>query len=226
VFNTVTVDKLMSLVGLGDDREAVMLAGAVDGFFSYFEFTKLTTAAVVADAVSRGVMEGRLGYAPSVEITSEGVRVGNPDSVRLSEMVPTSEIELSGASAILTPRLAEAVRSTRGTAEQAIVVVGESGATPGIVVPSGPTVEGVPERTQPAPGERLGSLRLRLRITGDQWFPLQRAISSLRELAGSIEAEIELHADGGSAGMDPAQLRNGVLEPLEEAGIEVDQERR
>jgi len=40
VFRNVTVDKLISLAGVGAERPVVSCADLVDAFFSYYEFTK------------------------------------------------------------------------------------------------------------------------------------------------------------------------------------------
>jgi len=61
VFRNVTVDKLISLAGVGAERPVVSCADLVDAFFSYYEFTKIWERRVIAEAVSRAVMEERGG---------------------------------------------------------------------------------------------------------------------------------------------------------------------
>jgi hypothetical protein len=227
VFATVTVDKLMSLVGLGSDRPAVLVSDLVDGFFSYFDFTKLNAAAAIADAISRGVMEGRLGYAAGVEITDLGVRVSNPDLVRLGTMLPAGDIELGAGAAVVTRELAASlsVRTPPGDGPEGVGVGVEEGPVILVRGPGGGESEASPV-VPPAPGERVKQLVLRAQVSQDQWFPLQRAMSSLREQAASMNITLEVTADGGESGLDPARLRNGVLEPLHEAGVVIEEERQ
>ena len=52
VFRTVTVDKLLALAGLGAEKPAVILSDLVDWFYSYFDFTKVWSRRVIAEAVS------------------------------------------------------------------------------------------------------------------------------------------------------------------------------
>lgn len=233
VFGTVTVDKLLSLLALGVERPAVRLSEAVEAFFSYFDFTKLLRADVIADAVSRGVMEGRLAYASGVTVSDGSVSVTSKDNVRLGTMLPTADIDLSEQSAILTPALARAVIDS--FSEQSVMPrtegvssweradgAGAGGDESGME--SEASEYGAPQPS-PSAGEQLSSFRLVLRITGDAWFPLQRSLSSLREQAENVVIEIDATASGGAAGMDPARIRNGVIEPLEEAGIAFREER-
>lgn len=229
VFGSVTVDRLLSLVGLGPERPFVALSDVVDGFFSYFDFTKLLRADAIADAVSRGVMEGRLAYASGVTVADGRPTAANPGDIRISTMLSTSEMDLGERSAILTPELASSLSRSQAKGDEPQAP--SPGAAPFDAPSSGSGSAGAgqeePRGGTPAvrPGEKVDRLRLAMRVTGEAWFPLQRALSSLREQAQSVEIELTVTAQGGSAGMDPARLRNGVIEPLEEAGIDVRQER-
>ncbi|GEM_PF-3205964 len=68
------------------------------------------------------------------------------------------------------------------------------------------------------PGEKFAQLRLTLRASGDKWFPLQRALSSLREQADHVLIELDVTATAATSGMDPSKIRNGVIEPIEDLG--------
>jgi hypothetical protein len=174
-------------------------------------------------------MEGRLAYASGATITDDSASVASPDNVRMATMLPASEIDLSEQSAILTPALAEAVvrsasQHIMGLGDSTVALQAEPGATSseGAVSVSRGT-DGEP--TAPRPGERLSRLRLTLHVTGDEWFPLQRALSSLREQSEHVVIDLDVTATSSSSDMDPSTIRNGVIEPLEEAGIEVRQDR-
>jgi hypothetical protein len=53
------------------------------------------------------------------------------------------------------------------------------------------------------------------------FFDLNRALSWLRDHAVKVHVEVTIHAEAGEPGFDRVQLRNGVIEPLEEGGTNV-----
>jgi hypothetical protein len=63
------------------------------------------------------------------------------------------------------------------------------------------------------------NLKATLGKTG--FFDLTRALSWLRDHAAEVQVEVTIHAEAGEAGFDRVQLRNGVIEPLEEGGTTV-----
>lgn len=174
-------------------------------------------------------MEGRLAYASGVSVVDGQVTVANPGDIRISTMLSTGEMDLGERSAILTPELAASLTRSQddGHEPQAPSPGADASDVAGSGSGSVEPEQQIAEDGTPAvrPGEKVDRLRLAMRVTGEGWFPLQRALSSLREQAQSVDIELTVTAQGGSAGMDPARLRNGVIEPLEEAGIDVRQER-
>jgi hypothetical protein len=58
-----------------------------------------------------------------------------------------------------------------------------------------------------------------MRMTRQQLYASFQAIGNLAETAGSIRVTVEADKPGG---FDPAWLRNAVLEPLDEADVEVE----
>lgn len=220
VFNSITVDKLISLAGLGGDRPAVACSDLVDWFFTFFEFTKLTDKAAIADAISRAVMEGRCGYAVGVVETEGTVKVRDPDLVRRGGMLPTAEIDLSSDAAILTSEAAEHLIAE---------AVGEK--VPG-VPPKGPELgEEEAEASDKAgehelkPTDAIRSAALRITVEGgDGLFALNRVLSWLRDQSAAVEVEVTLRATGSGDGFDRVRFRNGVIEPIEEAGGEIKSE--
>lgn len=82
MFKTVTVDKPISLSGLGPDRAYVIAPDLVAAFFGYFEFTKPTSAAAVVDAVSRAVADRRLAYAPGARVDEGKIVLSDPQRSR------------------------------------------------------------------------------------------------------------------------------------------------
>lgn len=66
-----------------------------------------------------------------------------------------------------------------------------------------------------------GTLRLRMTLNRQQLYQSFNALSNLVEKAGTLDVTVQARA---AEGFDPVWLRNAVLEPLEEADIEVERE--
>lgn len=223
VFRSLTIDKLISLAGLGPDRPVVDLGELVDWFFSYFDFTKLVDRSAIADAVARGVMEGRLGYATGVTVAEGEVAVLDPRLVRLTEMLPVSEIDLSSGAVILTPDLAGRLRGHTEPGQDEPPVPGAAPGPAAAEVGSGGALSspGPPA----GPIDSVNDVVLRLRLDSRGLFGLNRALSSLREQSSGLDIELTVRAKAkDNAGYDRVRLRNGVVEPLEEGGVSVEQE--
>jgi len=222
VFRSLTIDKLISLAGLGPDRPVVDLGELVDWFFSYFDFTKLVDRSAIADTVARGVMEGRLGYATGVTVTDGEATVLDPRLVRLAEMLPVSEIDLSCEAMILTPDLAAGLRRVGELGQDEAPVPGGPLGPAAVEVDSGGALS--------SPGPPAGSIDsvndvvLRLRLDSRGLFGLNRALSSLREQSSKLDIDMTVRASAkNETGYDRVRLRNGVIEPLEEGGVSVEQ---
>ncbi len=221
VFRTVTVDKLVSLAGLGPDRPFIRVGELVRAFFSYFEFTKVTSADVVADAISRAVADRRLAYAPGATVTDGALVLADPAAVRIGVLLPAQEIDLSESTVLLTPD--EAVRAAPspepvpagGSEPSAAAVQPSAGDLPPAPVPAATTADGA---------DALRSVALRLRLDGRGLFGLQRALAWLRETCDDLRVEVTIRATPPEQGLDRAKFRNGVLEPLEEGYVDVSAE--
>lgn len=91
VFSTVTVDKLPSLAGLGAEKPLVPLADLVDWFYSYFEFTKVWSRRVIAEAVANAVAAGRGGYAVGLVNSGDRIAIREPKLIRPLTQTATAE---------------------------------------------------------------------------------------------------------------------------------------
>jgi Protein of unknown function (DUF499) len=228
VFSTITVDKLLALAGLGPEKSAVVLSDLVDWFYSYFDFTKVWTRRVVAEAVSNAVAGSRAGYAVGL-VRGDGItEVRDPKLVRIGEMLPGEEIDLSGDAALLeagyAQRLLGAARAPDGArpedwhtgpagAGTEPVATEEPGRTPGTTV------------SQPPPGKRadtVGRVEVKATVGKAGFFDLNRALAWLRDNAREVQVEISIEATAPDEGLDRVDLRNGVIEPLEESGAHVE----
>lgn len=210
VFDRLTSTKLLALAGLGPERPFVLASDLVEWFYSYFDFTKLLSQAAIADAISAGVAEGRFAYAAGVWQQGEELRVRDPRLVRRREMLPTAEIDLGPEAAILTEDLA------------ASLVSAEEAATAAPAPPTPPSgseaASAPPPAPPPPPGESVTRVTIRARVDGSGLFGLHRALSSLREQSGDVQVEVKVTASAKDGEFERVRLRNGVIEPLEEAG--------
>lgn len=218
VFDRLTIDKLLALAGLGDDRPWVRASDLVEWFYSYFDFTKLTSHLAITDAISRGVADGRFAYATGVIAEDTTLRVRDPKLVRFRELLPTDEIDLGSDAALLTSEFAasltpDAVPEPPGAPDIGAPPVTPEGGAAGR--PAGGT-----QTAQPPPGEIVRNLELLARMGSGGLFGLNRALSWLRENSESLEVEVVVKAASGEAGYDRVRLRNGVIEPLEEGGVD------
>ena len=218
VFDRLTVAKLIELAGLGPQHSAVACSAVVDGFFSFFQFTKIASAEVVADAVRRAVMERTAAYATGIEFGSGEIRIRDPRRVHLGTALDVEEIDLGGDAFLLTPELAATLRAP---ADQPQAV--SAPAPPPIVEGSGRPDASTARASDPAPGQPIHHVALRARLDGRGLFGLQRALSWLRDEHCDLDVEVTVRASAPSDGLDPVRLRNGVIEPLEEGGAEITQ---
>jgi hypothetical protein len=211
VFDHLTVTKLIDLSGLGPDRPALACSELVDWFYCYFEFTKLTSAEVIADAIAKGIEEGQLAYATGITISGSNVSVRSTELVRYREKIPADEIDLGEGAYILTPD--EAGRLTRPV---------DTDEDDDQVVPWQPPTK---EPPQPRPGQTVHHVKLHINLDGHGLFGLNRALSWLRDNSDSLDVEVTVTATAEQSGIEPVRLRNGCLEPLEEGGAQItDQE--
>lgn len=230
VFSNLTVDKLLSLAGLGPDRTAVVLSDLVDAFYSYFDFTKLWTRNGVANAVAEAVLQGRAAYAVGL-VRSDGV-IAPRDASSVHHLVnlAADEIDLSEDAAVFDPKwaadfvTAATAASARGEAAATDRGSGE-GPEPLPPPASGPGQKPsvpAPPMPSPEPGQSVSAARISATVPKGGLFDLSRALSWIRDNADAATVKITIYARAAADGFDPVSLRNGVIEPLEESANDVD----
>ena len=188
----------------------VVLSDLVDWFYSYFDFTKVWSRRVIAEAVSNAVLASRVGYAVGL-IHGEGTtEVRDPKLIRIGEMLPSEEIDMSADAALLEAAYAQRTLDEGRT-------------------PSGtPTGDGRPETTISASSElatmdearkttgtksaesshsgsvdTVGRVELKATVGKAGFFDLNRALSWLRDNARDVHVEISIDAVAGDEGFDP-----------------------
>ena len=229
VFSTVTVDKLLALAGVGPEKPAVILSDLVDWFYSYFDFAKVWSRRVIAEAVSSTVLASRAGYAVGLVRGDGTTEVRDPKLIRIGEILPAEEIDMSADAALL-----EAAYAHRALNEaRALSDTPAGDQSPETAIPAGAGLatkneHGAAAETKPAESSHSGSVdtvgRVKLKATvgKDGFFDLNRALSWLRDNAKGVHVEISIDAVARDEGFDRVKLRNGVVEPLEEGGTHVE----
>jgi hypothetical protein len=218
VFSTVTVDKLLSLAGLSSDRPAVPAADLVDWFYSYFDFTKVWSRRVIADAIAAAVAADRAGYAVGLVRAGEAIEVRDPKLVRLGESLRGDEIDLSSDAAVLDADYARHIRD--GALQSAGPKPSPADAAPADT-PAGSSQAAQLHHVAAAPEDSVSRLTVRASVTKAGFFDLNRALSWLRDNASTVQVDLSIAAEAGDSAFDRVQLRNGVVEPLEESGAQV-----
>jgi hypothetical protein len=216
VFSKLTAAKLVSLAGLGPERNIVSCADLVDWFYSYFEFTKLWDRKAIAGAICDAVAGSEAGYAIGLVRHGDATSLRAGSLVRLGEHLPTDEIDLSDDSALIWFDYAHELRAGKDD-------TGDTGPTDqGDRTPDGeeqPEPGGdTGETPKPPPADVIRVANLSARVDRDGIFDLQRALSWLREKAATVSVEIRIHVEGD---LPRTEFRNGVMEPIEEKGHDV-----
>jgi len=226
VFSNITVDKLVTLAGLGTDRSLVNCADLVEGFFRYFDFTKIWHARVVGEAISRAVMEGKTGYAVGLVSNNGEQAVRDPRTIHLGDMLPVDEIDLSNDAALIDPDVArKLLKPPPPQPPDPSAVPPPSPHLVGRVQPPlGTTMTPVPGQTPPpSTPDTTAHVQIDASIAAGGLFNLIRALTWLREQNATVDLKLTLRS-GRVGGFDRVNLRNRFLEPLEEASdaLEID----
>jgi len=217
LFRKVTPEKIVELMRLGQGEEPVMAVATdqiVGAFYGALDFLRVESEAVLRQAIAQGVQEGIFGYVG---------RTGQTEVNQLKEKVTylvSSEVAQIGVD------LSEGkvdLRSAFIVLPQAIETEAPTPPTPPgtMVVPPGPGPQPPIPPPTPPPVTAQTTVRLSMRMTRQQLYASFSAIGNLADAAGSIRMEIEAQKLDG---FDPTWLRNAVLEPLDEADVEVDDE--
>lgn len=225
LFTTVTPDKIVQLMHLGETenpRLGVSMAQVVESFYSVPGFPRLESEAVLRRAIARGVREGSFGYVGRFDPAQfnqqkerESHYLVTARQVRLGVDLPEDEIDFSIAAIVLP----------EGIEPEAPPEPVAPGLTSPETLPTGPTTPGEGETVSPIaitlpPDAPPTNVRLRMRMTRQQIYASFNAISNLADKAGTIRLTVEAEKLDG---FDPNWLRNAVLEPLDEADVEVEE---
>ncbi len=208
-------------MGLGQGENAawgVSVAQIIESFYSVLGFPRLESEVVLRRAIAKGVREGIFGYVGRTDPTRPGWQKEESSpylvtarQARLGIDLPEDEIDVSSAAIVLPQAIAP---------ETPVEPMPVSPTPTGLTPPSpGP----IPPPTGPTPtpsGAPATAIRLKMRMTRQQLYASFQAIGNLADKAGAIRVTVEAEKLDG---FDPTWLRNAVLEPLDEADVEVEE---
>jgi hypothetical protein len=223
VFNAVTPEKILELMRLGSGPDTLLgvnLAQVVECFYRILSFPRLESEAVLRRAIVRGVQEGVFGYiGRAAQVDVSQLREGSGymidhSLVRVGVPLLEDEIDMSSALIVLPNVIApehppEPVTSPLTPAE------------PGSFLPVSPEPGVTPSQPSIQPESARTHVRLSMRLSRQQLYACWDAFKNLAESAGSIRILVEAVKYDG---FDPTWLHNAVLEPLDEADVEVHEE--
>jgi hypothetical protein len=210
VFPTVKAAKIVELFKLGEGQPPLLgtrTSEIVDGFYSFLGFTRLLSANAIRKGIAEGVGQSAFGYtAGSVstlgpdgryQLLLDKVRFGPPQ-------VSDDEIDLDSGFLIMPTAMPKPA-------------TGPEPVSPGPTPPGpGPGPEPIPiGPVPPGPGGQK-TVELTFRADRNQLYTAWQAIANLADLAGNVAVIVKAESDKG---FDQTKLRNGVLEPLEEANL-------
>jgi hypothetical protein len=222
LFRTVTPEKIVELMRLGQGEEPVMAVGTdqiVGAFYGALDFIRVESEAALRRAIAQGVQEGIFGYvgrtgqAEVNQLKEKATYLVSSEVARIGVNLPEGKVDLSSAFIVL-PQAIE--RESPPMPEPPGPLPPD--VTPKPLEPAGISV-GI--TLQPPGAEPQTTIRLTMRMTRQQLYASFNAIGNLADAAGSIRMRIEAQKLDG---FDPTWLRNAVLEPLDEADVEVEEE--
>lgn len=222
VYSTVTPNKIIELLRLGESIGAgeaaalgVTTQQLLDSFFGVVGFPRLEDEGVLRRAIAAGVKDGAFGFVGRAERVERdrlkegsGYFVGR-NQVVISKPMRDDEIDLSTGFIVLPVGI---------EAEQTTPPVDPSTVTP----PEPETGTSITyQPTTPKYSTPSTQVRFKLVINRQQVYASFNALANLADKAGTIEVIVNAQS---LVGFDPVWLRNAVLEPLEEADVNIAQE--
>jgi hypothetical protein len=223
VFTTVTADKIVELMRLGIGENAplaVNLAQIVESFYSVPGFPRLESASVLQKAIAEGVEAGTFGYVGRTgEIEVDRLRESSeysvsPKQVRIGTHLPEAQVDMSTGFIVL-PEAVEP-ETPAETTEQDDTALAQTAISTEIT-DADTTLTGTTGQTA---SQLQATVNLRMWVNRQQVYATTNALANLAQQAGSIRVTVEAYKPEG---FDPNWLQNAVLEPLDEAEVELDE---
>jgi hypothetical protein len=157
------------------------------------------------------------------------IEVRDPKLIRIGDMLPSDEIDTSADAALLEADYAQRTLDTARAPSGTPAADGQpERTTPASGEPATTDNAGTTAQTKPAgsphggPADTVGRVELKATIGKTGFFDLNRALAWLRDNASDVHVQISIDAIARDEGFDRVKLRNGVVEPLEEGGTQVE----
>jgi hypothetical protein len=221
LFTTVTADKVLELMTLGDgegQQRTVAVSQVIESFYSVLDFPRLDSEKAVLRAVANGVKDRQFGYvgpgrlAELGNLRERGGYLVNARLVRIGVEVPQEEIDV-GSAFLVIPQAIES--------EAPLPQSGSEPPLSGSITPGSTHPSSRPPASGPVSPDQQTVVRLPMWMNRQQLYASFNAIANLAEKAGSIKVTVEAQK---AEGFDSSWLRNAVLEPLEEADIRIERD--
>ncbi len=213
LFATVTPEKIVELMRLGRGDEpvqAVATGQIVDSFYSVLGFPRLENVAALRQAIVKGVEGGVFGYLGWTgkeevdRLREDGAYLVSPQAARVGVALP--DVDLANGFIVLPSSI---------EIEEEVLAEVESVSPPTELVGPAPIVPLIPQPGEPP----QTAVRLAMRMTRPQLYAATQALANLADAAGCLRVIVEAHKTDG---FDPTWLRNAVLEPLDEADVDME----
>ncbi|MBI2988835.1 MAG: DUF499 domain-containing protein [Deltaproteobacteria bacterium] len=212
VFSSVKASKMVELFKLGEGKPPVLgvrTSDIADGFYSFLGFTRLISANAIRKGIAEGAANGAFGYTagsvPSLgpdgkyQVTVNKIRFGPPQA-------SDDEIDLETGFLMMPQTIPQAA---------GVEPIPPGPTPPGPGPGSGPTPPGpTPQELPLESSEKV--VEITFMADRNQLFTAWNAVANLADLAGSVSVTVKAESEKG---FDQSKLRNGVLEPLEEANL-------
>lgn len=243
VFDTLTVNKLVRLTGLSEQKPYIQAKELIAYFFKFPDYPKLLSEEAVKTAILQAVAQGNLGYVASLIIPPTGLpTVENAELISYQKKISPSELDLNGY--LITPKLVETLSTQLIEPEKTVDtyssyhdqdtkndqinpiareagssfdVISESSSVPveetGNSSISRSILTVIKEGKQPARQYRLDTV-----IDKAHLFDVMQVIQNLSDEAENMKISIKVTATK-SEGFDINWLRNAIEEPLDENDI-------
>jgi hypothetical protein len=240
VFDSITVNKLVSLAGLSQEKPYVQGKELVSYFFKFPDYPKLLSGGAVKTAILQGIEQGRLGYVPSLTIPPTGMpTLENVKPISYRQAIPPDELDLEGY--LITPQLVEAVQAQVAQPDDMVIIPSVESEDRDTIDPVGVVVTTIDKASPPSEPviiEQKGNssisrsiltsikdgkqpaitYRLESVIDKAHLFDVIQALQTLSDQADNMSISIKVTATKKD-GFDINWLRNAIEEPLDEQEI-------
>ncbi len=224
VHSSVTPRKIIERLRLGESasegelaRLGIRTTEIVEAFYRDIDPPRLDSATALRKAIARGAAEGTMAYTSGVVpvLGADGTFQVNRDKVIVGRPIAEDEVDLESGFIMLPAAVPVAPTVVAASIQPQV----------GLREPPTPITMDTSTAAKPVPsvGAQQQVVKLAFSATRDQVYKAFPAIANLADKSDG--GKIIIWVEGRSeTGYDPSWLRNAVIEPLDEADVEVNSE--